>query len=136
MPDLGDELRRLAEQAGRETRPLPPDEVMRRGNCRRRGRIVRDAAAVVTVAGAVAAGVVLSGITGGGHTVPERPASHSQPPASKSARPVTHTPVPFTATPRPVPTGSRLPPTPVPAGAATRVPASAATPVPRLPGSG
>lgn len=128
MPDLEDELHRLAGQAAREAWPLAPAEVIRRGNRRRRRRMTRNAAAAVTVAGAVAAGVVLSGTTGGGHTLPERPASHSRAPASRSASPVPRTPEPGTATPQPAPTVSGRLATPLPGRGLTPSPVPTKSP--------
>jgi hypothetical protein len=114
MPELDDELRRLSDQAAGEARPLAPDEVMRRGDRRRRRWVARGAVAVLAVAAAVAAGAGLSRSAGGGRTVPERPASHSWAPPGKPASPASQVPAPVTGAPRPVPTGSARLPTPGP----------------------
>ena len=55
MPELGDELRLLADQGAQQAQPIPPAEVMRCGDRRRRRRVMRDGFAAVAVAGAVAA---------------------------------------------------------------------------------
>ena len=78
MPELGDELRLLADQGAQQAQPIPPAEVMRCGDRRRRRRVMRDGFAAVAVAGAVAAGVI-SGTPAGQHATLHHP--ETRPPA-------------------------------------------------------
>src|SRR5580698_8468006 len=124
MPELGDELRLLADQGAQQARPIPSAEVMACGDRRRRGRVMLDGFAAVTVAGAVAAGVV-SGIPAGQQatlhhpeTRPPAPLRSPTPtPAPKALRTPSPSPSPssapgqpaFTPSPSPHPTGSPSP---------------------------
>ena len=65
MSELGDELHRLADQGAEQARPLPAAEVIRRGDQRRRRRMVGGTVAGLAVAGAITGGI-LSGVAGGG----------------------------------------------------------------------
>lgn len=74
MPELGDELRQVADQAACEARPLSPAEVMRRGERRRRRRLVRDGVAALAAAGVITAGILFAALPGG-HPVHQTPAT-------------------------------------------------------------
>jgi hypothetical protein len=65
MSELGDELHRLADQGAEQARPLPAAEIIRRGDRRRRRRMVGGTVAGLAVAGAITGGI-LSGVAGGG----------------------------------------------------------------------
>jgi hypothetical protein len=78
MSELGDELHRLAEQGAEQARPLPAAEIVRRGDQRRRRRMVGGTVAGLAVAGAITGGV-LSGVAGGGSPAPDRPAGRPVP---------------------------------------------------------
>jgi hypothetical protein len=108
MSELGDELHRLADEGAEQARPLPPSQVIRRGDRRRHGRIVRNAAGTLAVAGAITAGVVV-GVAGGGPPAPAQPAARpvpatrqATPQATRQASPQPTRPAP--STPWPVPT--------------------------------
>lgn len=58
MPDLFDELRRLADEAAQKARPLPAPDLLRRGDRRRRRTLVQRSAGGVVVAGLLATGVL------------------------------------------------------------------------------
>ncbi len=78
MSELGDELHRLADEGAERARPLPPSEVIRRGDQRRHRRILSGAVATVAVAGVITAGVVV-GVAGGGGPAPAPPATRPVP---------------------------------------------------------
>lgn len=110
MSELGDELHRLADQGAEQARPLPAAEIIRRGDQRRRRRMVSGMVAGLAVAGVIA---------GGGSRAPDRPAGHPVPATTGPAtRPAVSTPVPVpspTATsPSAVPSPSRSGRQPVP----------------------
>lgn len=69
VPDLADELRRVADSAARAAQPLPVAEVMRLGDRRLRRRRSRDVLAAAVVAG-VAVVAVLTGAVRGAATRP------------------------------------------------------------------
>ena len=69
MSELGDELHRLADQGAEQARPLPAAEIIRRGDQRRRRRMVGGTVAGLAVAGAITGGI-LSGVAGGGGPAP------------------------------------------------------------------
>ena len=130
MPELGDELRLLADQGAQQARPIPSAEVMACGDRRRRGRVMLDGFAAVAVAGAVAAGVVL-GIPAGQQATLHHP--ETRPPASLRS-PVPTPPVP---TPSPAPKALRTPspsPSPSPSSAPGQ-PAFTPSPSPHPTGS-
>ena len=102
MPELGDELRRLADEGAQEAQPMAPAEVMRVGDRRRRRRALRDGFAAVGATGAVVAGIV-SGTSPGPHTIPRRPETR---PSIQTPSPVRYAPTP---TPTPSPTPARAP---------------------------
>ena len=56
MSELGDELHRLADQGAEQARPLPAAEIIRRGDQRRRRRMVGGTVAGLAVAGAITGG--------------------------------------------------------------------------------
>ena len=102
MPELDDELRRIADQGAAGAWPMPAAEVMRRGSRRRHARIIRDVAMAAAVVVLVAAGVLAFRAA----TTPVRPAPPAthpavQTPAPSPARPLTPTPEPA---PTPSPT--------------------------------
>ena len=118
MSELGDELHRLAEQGAEQARPRPAAEVIRRGDIRRRRRMLGGTVASLAVAGAITGGV-LSGVGGGGSPAPDRPAGRPVPATTGPAtRPAASTPSPVpspTATsPSTVPTPTRSGRQPVP----------------------
>jgi len=94
MSELGDELHRLADEGAEQARPLPPSEVIRRGDRRRHRRILSGAVATVAVAGVITAGVVV-GVAGGGHPAPAPPATRPVPATAQAtpqaSRPATST---------------------------------------------
>ena len=112
MPELGDELRLLADQGAQQAQPIPPAEVMSCGDrrCRRRG--LRDGFAAVAVAGAVAVGVI-SGTPAGQHATLHHP--ETRPPA----------PLPSPGPTLPAPT-----PSPAPSGVGTPSPSVTPSPSP------
>jgi hypothetical protein len=114
MPELGDELRRLADEGAQEARPMAPAEVMRYGDRRRRRRALRDGFAAVGATGAVVAGIV-SGTSAGPHAIPRHP----------ETRPSVLTPSPVRYSPVPTPTPSRTP-----AGTPERSPSPTRQPTP------
>ena len=63
MPDLAQELRRLADAAAGQAVPLPAAEVMRRGSRRRRRRMTRQAISVLAVAGVVTTAMLTGAAT-------------------------------------------------------------------------
>jgi hypothetical protein len=95
MPELGDELRRLADQGAREAQPMIPAEVMHHGDGQRRRRVLRDGFAAIAVAGAVTAAVA-SATSAGQHATLRRP----------DTRPSTLVPSPAQSSPAPTPTPS------------------------------
>jgi hypothetical protein len=97
MPELDDELRRIAGQGEAGARPLSAAEVMRLGDRRRSRAVIRDCA-IAAAAAVVIVIAVLAGVTASKHVAPVRPATH---PASPSPGPAPQkTPAP-TATPSP-----------------------------------
>jgi hypothetical protein len=72
--DLTSALQGLADEAAGQARPLPPGEVLRQGDRRRRQAIARRSAAGVAAAGLIAAGIASAHL--GAHS----------PPAATSAR--------------------------------------------------
>jgi hypothetical protein len=109
VSDLEEELRHVAGQAADHAQPLAAAEVIRRGDRRRRRRVVRDGVAVLMAAGAIAAGAgVLSGSLDGAHPAPQSPAGRPAPSArpapssvTRSAAPVPSPPVPSPPLPSP-----------------------------------
>jgi hypothetical protein len=92
--DLASELRQLADSAAGQARPLPPAEVMRRGERRRRHRIAGQCAAVAGVVAAV------SGIITGAAAA-SRP--DHVPALGRTTPPATTPPFTTSATPSPAP---------------------------------
>ena len=83
MSELGDELHRLADQGAEQARPLPAAEIIRRGDQRRRRRMVGGTVAGLAVAGAITGGI-LSGAAGAGvRPRTARPAGRSRPPPGR-----------------------------------------------------
>jgi hypothetical protein len=110
MTELDDELRRIAEHGADRASPLPPAEVMRRGDKRRRRRIVRECAIGVAAAVAVAV-IALAGTAAVRHQQPAPPGTrpaHPTPLVTRHARVPAPTPVPSPGRP------SALPPSPAP----------------------
>jgi hypothetical protein len=134
MTELDEELRRLAEHAAERAWPLPPAEVLKRGDRRRARTIVRDAAIGVAAAIAVTGGV-LAGVSAARHQPPAPPATrltrpapvvgHPAPLISRPARPPGPAP-----TPVPSPTGRASTPTPSPSTRPTPTPTPASLPTP------
>ncbi|HKD88281.1 MAG TPA: hypothetical protein VKB62_07080, partial [Streptosporangiaceae bacterium] len=85
MPELDDELRRLADQAAAAAQPKAGAEVIRLGDRRRRRRIVRNWSAGVVTTAVIVGGVLAGGVfTGAGATkspTPAPPAIHRASPA-------------------------------------------------------
>lgn len=125
MPELGDELRLLADQGAQQAQPIPPAEVMSCGDRRRRRRGLRDGFAAVAVAGAVAVGVI-SGTPADQHATLHHP--ETRPPA----------PLPSPGPTLPAPTPSPAPkalhtPSPSPSPSPSSAPVQpATTPPPSL----
>jgi hypothetical protein len=110
MSELGDELHRLADEGAEQARPRPAAEIIRRGDQRRRWRMVGGTVAGLAVAGAITGGI-LSGVAGGGRPAPDRPASRPVPATTQPAtRPAVGTPEPVpssaSSSARPTPTAS------------------------------
>jgi hypothetical protein len=102
VSDLEEELRQLAGRAADQARPLAPAEVIRRGDRRRRRRVIRDGVAVLMAAGVIATGAgVLSASLDGGHPAPPSPAGRPAPSARPTPGPVTRSPEPVPSAPRP-----------------------------------
>ena len=84
MSELTGELRRVADEAARQARPLPAADVIRRGDRRRRRAIVQRSLGGLSVAG-IAAVVIFTGAASG---APAAPAASG---AARSATTVTET---------------------------------------------
>ena len=126
MSELGDELHRLADEGAEQARPLPPSEVIRRGERRRHRRIVRGAVATVAVAEVITAGVVV-GVAGGGRPAPAQPATRPVPATRQATPQTTH---PAVSTPQPVPAAASPSATSVSGGRTPTPSGSPAVPVP------
>lgn len=98
MPELGHELRWLADQGAEDAQPMAPAQVMRCGDRQRRRRTLRDGFAAVAVTAAVA-GSIVSGFGAFQHAPLRRPETG---PAAPLPSPVQHSP-------KPTPTPSRVP---------------------------
>ncbi len=61
MPDLSDELRRLAADGAAKARPLPAADVLRQGDRRRRLTVVQLSAGGIALAGLVTTGILVVG---------------------------------------------------------------------------
>ena len=110
MSDLEEELRHVAGQAADHAQPLAAAEVIRRGDRRRRRRVVRDGVAVLMAAGAIAAGAgVLSGSLDGAHPAPQSPAGRPAPSARPAPSSVTRSAAPVPSPPLPSPRGPSRP---------------------------
>ncbi len=114
MPELGDELRRLAAEGAREAQPMAPAKIMRDGDRRRRRRVLRDGCAAVAVTGAVVA-VISSGTLAGPHATTRPPETRSSILAPSRTR---HRPAPTsrgsTAAPTQSPSSPPRGPSPAP----------------------
>jgi hypothetical protein len=75
VPDLADELQRVADEAARDARPLPVAAVMTLGERRRRRRWSRDILAAALAAGAVAAITVVASASAPGKPGGPQPAA-------------------------------------------------------------
>ena len=65
MPELTSELRRMADDAARQARPLAAAEIIRQGDSRRRRSLTRQSLGALSATGVAGAGVALSlGLTG------------------------------------------------------------------------
>ena len=127
MPELGEELRLLADQGAHQANPTSPAEVMRCGDRRRRRRALRDGFGAIAVAGAVAVGIV-SVTPPGQHATLHHPETR---PPTPMPSPV---PSPTAPTPSPAPRDLRTtPPSPSPSsapGGPTSTPSPSQSPSP------